>query len=82
MYRLLPTKRLKQMEFDVFGRRIIVERHGAAWLAFEPGNDGKRRAAEGIVIPADLPEEGIAQFLADLCHEDASPSRPHVRRLR
>jgi len=70
------------MEFDVFGRRIIVERHGTTWLAFEPGADGKRRAAQGIVIPADIPEDGMAQYLADLCHEDASPSRPHVRRVR
>ena len=70
------------MEFDVFGRRVIVERHGNAWLAFEPGGDGKRRAAQDSVIPADLPEDGIAQYLGDLCHEDASPSRPDVRRVR
>jgi len=70
------------MEFDVFGRRIIVERQDTAWLAFEPGDDGKRRTAQGIVIPADLPEDRIAQYLADLCHEDASPTRPYVRRVR
>ena len=70
------------MEFDVFGRRIIIERQGAAWAAFEPGDDGKRREALDIVIPPDVTESELLRYLADLCHEGASPSRPDVRRLR
>jgi len=70
------------MEFDVFGRRIIVERRGTEWIAFDAGGDGKRRPARDIVIPPDVAEGGLARYLADLCHESASPSRPDVKRLR
>jgi hypothetical protein len=69
------------MEFDVFGYRIIIERHGDAWVSFEPGDDGKRRAC-GFVIPPDLPEDRLAQYLGDLFHEAARPDRPDVTRIR
>jgi len=69
------------MEFDVFGRRIIVERHGNAWESFERGDEGKRRAS-GFVIPPDLPEDALEQYLADLFHEAARPGLPGVRRVR
>jgi|MudIll2142460700_1097286.scaffolds.fasta_scaffold258444_2 hypothetical protein len=69
------------MEFDVFGRRIIVERRGDAWASFEPGDDGKRSASR-FVIPPDLPEEGLARYLADLFHECARPDQPDVNRIR
>jgi hypothetical protein len=69
------------MEFDVFGRRIIVERRGTAWVSFECGDDGKRRAA-GFVIPPELPEEALERYLGDLFHEAARPGRPAVRRVR
>ena len=70
------------MEFDVFGRRIIVERHGAEWATFEPGDEGKRRRAPDVFIPPDVTESELVRYLADLCHESASPSRPDVKRLR
>ena len=70
------------MEFEIFGRRIIVERDGAEWVAFDPGDDGKRRRARDIFIPRHITESELAQYLADLCHESASPSRPDVKRLR
>ena len=70
------------MEFDVFGRHIIIERQGTGWAVFEPGDDGKRREAPDIVISPDVPESGLLRYLADLCHEGASPVRPDVRRLR
>jgi len=69
------------LEFDVFGYRIVVERRGDAWASFEPGDDGKRRAS-WFVIPPDLPEDALAQYLADLYHEAARPDRPDVRRIR
>jgi len=69
------------MEFDVFGRRIIVERQGDAWMSFELGDDGKRRAAD-FVLPPDLSEDDVEQCLADLFHEAARPGRSVVRRVR
>jgi len=68
------------MEFDVFGRRLIVERSGDVWATFEPGDDGKRRAS-WVVIPPDLTEERLAHYLADLFHEAARPERPDVKRI-
>jgi hypothetical protein len=69
------------MEFDVFGRRIIVERQGDAWMSFEFGDDGKRRTAD-FVLPPDLSEDDVEQYLADLFHEAARPDRSEVRRVR
>lgn len=69
------------MEFDVFGRRIIIERRGDKWAAFEPGDDGKRRPLY-LVLPPDLPEGALARYLADLFHESARLERPDVKRVR
>jgi hypothetical protein len=69
------------IRFDVFGRIIVVERRGEEWLAFDVAGDGKRRRAEGIVIPASLADDDLATWLDDLCHEHATGDRPSVRRL-
>ena len=69
------------MLFDVFGRRLIVERSAGRWQAFYGGPDGKRREARDLVIPAEVAEAELERYLADLCHEWASPQAPHVRRL-
>ena len=70
------------MEFDVFGTRIIVERSANGWAMFYPPQGGKRREVPGIWVPPDLPEENLAQYLADLFHEGASPTHPDVKRLK
>lgn len=69
------------MEFDVFGSRIIVERTASGWSAFHPAEEGKRRPAHWLLIPPDLTEDEIGQYLADYCHESASPEHPEVKRL-
>ena len=70
------------MEFDVFGSRIIVERTASGWAAFYPAEEGKRRPAHWLLIPPELTEDEMGQYLADLCHEGASPAHPEVKRLR
>lgn len=69
-----------RLRFDVFGRRIDVERTAHGWEAFVPGTDGKRRRAQ-IAIPPELGAAEIGQYLGDLFHEGASPERPTVRLL-
>ena len=69
-----------RIKFEVFGRRIDVERTDEGWAAYVPGNDGKRRRAE-IVIPSDLTADEIGQYLGDLLHEAATPRHPNVRVL-
>jgi hypothetical protein len=39
------------MEFDVFGRRLIVERALNGWVVFYPYEEGKRRQVPAIQIP-------------------------------
>lgn len=68
------------LRFEVFGRRIDVERKGAEWVAYLPGADGKRRLAN-IPIPSELDARGVARYLDDLFHESASDKYASVTRL-
>jgi hypothetical protein len=45
-----------------------------------PGSEGKHRSAN-ITIPSELGADEIAQYLADLYHESASPEHPTVQLL-
>jgi hypothetical protein len=72
--------RNEYLRFEVFGRRIDVERTADGWTAFVPGDDGKRRLAQ-IAIPPELKSDDIGQFLGDLFHESATPKYPNVRAL-
>jgi hypothetical protein len=71
---------MKSIKLDVFGRRMLVEESQAGWSLFYLGAEGKRRSAH-LVIPDDLPETEIETYLADLCHEWATPRHPDVKRL-
>ena len=70
----------ERLRFEVFGRRIDVERRDGQWEAYLPRADGKRRSAN-IPIAPDLDANGIAQYLDDLFHESASSKYPEVRLL-
>ena len=70
-------------EVEVFGRRLLVERSEAGWRAYEPGADGKRRAAPDVLIPAFVvTDDELLRYLADLLHERARPERHVVRWVR
>ena len=71
---------MQRLRFDVFGRRIDVEATSDGWVAYVPGNDGKRRLAN-FSIPSDLEAAGIAQYLDDLFHEGATAKHSSVRLL-
>jgi hypothetical protein len=60
--------------------QLGVRRDGDRWRAYRLG-EGKRRELHDLVIPEDLPEPELERFLADVCHEMATPARPGVRRL-
>ena len=67
---------------EVFGRRLLVERTAATWRVFEPGVDGKRRPAPGLVVPAFVVTEAeLEQYLADALHERATPANRTIRWL-
>ncbi len=71
---------MNELRFNVFGKLIVIGGKPGAWQAFYPGNNGTRRPAD-FVIPADVSEDGLGEYLADLFHEDATPRRNTVRRL-
>lgn len=66
--------------FNVFGKLIAISGMPGSWEAFYPGNDGTRRPAD-FLIPAEITEDGLAEYLADLFHENATPKRNTVERL-
>jgi len=71
---------MHEFRFKVFRRLIAVTGAPGAWRAFYLGADGKRRPAD-FVVPGDLAEADLADYLADLFHEDATPGHDSVRRL-
>jgi hypothetical protein len=72
---------MKSIKLDVFGRSMLVEESQAGWSLFYLGAEGKRRPAHDLVIPDHLPEAEIETYLADLCHEWATPRHPDAKRL-
>ena len=69
------------MIFEGFGRQVLITRSGGRWTAYYVGSEGKRRPAADIVIPPNVGETEMEQFLDDLCHEWATERNPRVRRL-
>ena len=71
----------EEYRFDVFGRTIGVVRRNNTWVAHHIGQEGKRHRAEFEIPPFVAPDE-LLQYLDDLFHENASPVRPCVVKLR
>ncbi len=72
---------MKSLKFNIFGKLVLVAEQKAGWAAYYLGEEGKRRPAMDIVIPPDIQESEIEQYLNDLCHEWATESHPVVKRL-
>jgi hypothetical protein len=66
--------------FNVFGRIVEVAWNDDEWVAHRLGEEGKRRRAE-FEIPSFVVADELAQYLDDLFHEDATPSRLCVLQL-
>ena len=73
---------LDSMNFDVFGRQVLITNSKSGWKAFYLGSEGKKRPATDIAIPSDIPESEIERYLGDLCHEWATEYHPSVKRLQ
>ena len=66
--------------FNVFGRIIRVEKDVDGWRAYYPGSDGKKRVAD-FVIPNDVADSELEQYLGDIFHENARPNNAEVTRF-
>lgn len=71
---------MKELRFNVFGQHIAVVGSAGTWQAIHFGNEGKRRPAD-FVIPAGLAEAELAEYLADLFHESATPRRNEDKQI-
>jgi hypothetical protein len=69
------------IKFDVFGKRMSVQRKGGEWLLFRESNTGVRAKVHEVVIPAELEESELATYLANIYHETATEEHPSVVRL-
>jgi len=69
------------IKFNVFGKRMSVQRKDGEWLLFRDSDTGVRAREFEIVIPADLAESELATYLADIFHEGATEKHPSVTRL-
>jgi len=68
------------MKFNIFGTLIGVRGSLGGWQAFYLGNEGKRRPAD-FIVPADLAEGEVGEYLADLFHEQATPRNNQAVRV-
>lgn len=69
------------IKFNVFGKRMSVQRKDGEWLLFRESNTGVRARVHSVVIPEDLEETELATYLADIFHEGATEKHSSVVRL-
>ncbi len=72
---------MKSLKFNVFGKHVLVTEHNGGWTTYYLSTEGKRRPAIDIVVPSDIQESEIGQYLDDLCHEWATERNPVVKRI-
>ena len=70
------------MKMSVFGKIIEVNRTKEHWSVFYVGAEGKKRLAHDIIIPPELQEDELLEYVADLCHEWETKTNNKVERLK
>jgi hypothetical protein len=63
---------MKELKFNIFGAHIVVTGGQGAWHAYYYGAEGKRRPAD-FIIPGEVAEADLCEYLSDLFHENATP---------
>jgi hypothetical protein len=71
---------MAEHRLNIFGTLIAVTGSAGTWKAFNLGPEGKRRPAE-FIIPGDVNEHELCEYLADLFHENATPRNSTATRL-
>jgi hypothetical protein len=62
---------MKESKFNIFGAHILVVGEQGAWRTYYYGAEGKRRPAD-FIIPGDVAEADLCEYLSDLFHENAT----------
>jgi len=68
--------------FNVFGRKMSVERKAGEWQLYEESDTSVRRRVYDIYIPCDITSDQLAQYLSDMYHENASEKFPSVEKRK
>ena len=71
---------MKEFRFNVFGRLVAIRGEAGARRTFDLGAEGKRRPAD-FIVPDDIDDDGLGEYLFDLFHEDATPRNNTVTRI-
>ena len=71
---------MKEFRFNVFGRLIAIRCEAGERRTFELGAEGKRRPAD-FIVPDDVADEELCEYLFDLFHEDATPRNHSVTQI-
>ena len=71
---------MHEFKFNIFGTLIAVRGAAGAWRAFYLGAEGKRRPAD-FIVPCDVEEQALCEYLADLFHEAATPRNSTATQL-
>jgi len=71
---------MKEFRFNVFGRLIAICGEAGERRTFELGAEGKRRPAD-FIVPDDVADEELCEYLFDLFHEDATPRNHSVTQI-
>jgi hypothetical protein len=70
-----------RIRLNAFGRYLEIERVDNKWVAFDKGNEGKRRRATDIVILSSLKKSELITYVDDLLHESATERHPNIINL-
>ena len=68
--------------FNVFGNKMSVERKGEEWLLYQESDTSIRRRVYDIYIPSDIDCDQLAQYLADMYHENATERFSLVEKIK
>ncbi len=69
------------MKYNVFGRKIEIIKSDGKWKVYILGSEGKKRSFHDILIPSDVVEGDLENYLEDLLHEWASPENDRVIKI-
>ncbi len=70
------------MKLNVYGKPLEIKRDNGRWKTFYLGNEGKKRIATDIHIPNEIKEQALIEYISDLCHEWATPTKNEIKIIK
>lgn len=67
---------MSPIRINLYGKEIEVVASTTGWTVFYRGDEGKKRLATDVTIPAEVAESELLLYLADIYHEFATGRYP------